>query len=339
MKRLLYVCAVIFGVSAQASERVCGWVSAAWNVPNGGAVFNRAPGPVANVMDALGEWRTHSMLSHGPGVAVTHSTAKKPDTQGWPAVCGTPLRPDQLASGYPGVATISQGAIYNFLYGDTDPTLRTSWLRYQLGNPTAAATIADSIWYAEYFADRSTVDSTVEIDRPALRGARVPYTFYQYRNIEGTHTGGASWQNGMACSTFLAYAHNLAGQGTVPAYTYSHRQLQAAANGIFTGVRDECRASTGFWGSLGLALVCPFYDVCSNAASQVTNCMGAARCDTSDENIWHSIRDEPASTATSISPDRLGGWGAHPVGTSVWSYDWDQPVTFNSPGSVYTCWY
>ena len=81
MRRLLAgsvaVSALWMAVDAQASAE-CGSTAAGWNAPNGAVVFNRGPGPIRSVMDAIGEYRTHSMLSHGPGGSVSHATLATP---------------------------------------------------------------------------------------------------------------------------------------------------------------------------------------------------------------------------------------------------------------------
>lgn len=209
--------------SAKATETGCGSTLAGWNVPNGGVVFNRAAGPISDVLTAAGEWRTHSMLSHGPGSGawVSHATMRAPEQNSWPMVCGQPLEPNKLASGYPGVSQVNQGGIFQVLYGNTDPSQNTTWIAYQLGDAARAARVADHLWYdINYFADRSVSDATVEIDR----------------------------------------------------------------------------------------------------------------------RIWEGIRDDRSATAVSISPDRIGGWSGHPVGTTTWSFDVNQPVFWNSGGNVYGCW-
>jgi hypothetical protein len=72
---------------------------------------------VTAVLDSVGEYRTHSMLSHGPGGQVTHETMHSPGINGWPTYCSTPLRVNELRDGYPGASRIGQGALYRFLYG------------------------------------------------------------------------------------------------------------------------------------------------------------------------------------------------------------------------------
>ncbi|MCC6559031.1 MAG: hypothetical protein IT372_39410 [Polyangiaceae bacterium] len=336
---------------ASATAVACGSTSAGWNVPNGGVAFNRGGGPIRSVINAIGEWRTHSMLSHGPGGYVTHATMKTPDrTASWPDVCNWPLNRDQLASGYPGLEQVNQGAIYQFLYGDTDPSERTTWMAWQLGDasrvgqngdPARAAAIANWVWFSMPY-DAELRDG-VPIYFPKRDGARIPYTLFQYRAVEDTNVGGGSWNNGMVCSTFLSYAHVMGGQGALPAHTYNHDQVAGAIDALHSGTYNACAASNGWLGSLLATITCPFIDVCAEAADQVTNCMATHTCNSNNQAYWQGVRNDPLAVATSVSPDQIGGWGGHPRGSapgaSTWSSDWDHGVQWNSGGNVYGCWY
>ncbi|AUX23923.1 hypothetical protein SOCEGT47_044530 [Sorangium cellulosum] len=327
--------------AAAAAEQACGYSSAGWNAPNGAAVFSAGSGPIGDVLNAVGELRTHSMLSHGAGRWVTHATMKQPTENSWPAVCSTPITPSDLIGGYPGLEQVNQGGIYRFLYGSGGGGATA--LTYQVGDPKRAASIGDHIWYTvPYYTDRSIVDGGAEIARPQIRGGRVPYSFYQYRTTEGTPTGEPAWNNGMVCSSFLAYAHYADGQGVIPPYTYNHAKLASAANALHAGVRGDCEQSLGFWGELGTSIVC-FASICTEAADQVANCMASHRCDTSSSSLWRGVRDDPSTVAESISPDRIGGWSGHAWGTqagaTVWSADINHNVQWSSPGNVYGCWY
>jgi hypothetical protein len=334
---------------ASAATVACGSVGPGWNAPNGAVVFNRGAGPIRDVLTAVGEWRTHSMLSHGPGGYVSHATMKTPGmTSSWPDVCTWPIDRDQLEGGYPGLEQVNQGGIYTFLYGDSDPSERTLWMGWQLGDarlaghngdPARAAAIANWVWYSMPY-DVGAANTGMYF--PKRGGARVPYSLFQYRNIEGTNVGGGAWNNGMVCSTFLSYAHAVAGFGTLPAYTYSHSQISNAANALWSSVYSDCSEYNGFWGSALLTVACPFFDVCGNAADQVVDCMATHNCRSSDDTYWKGVTNDPLAVATSISPDRIGGWGVHPWGTqpgaSTWSADYNHDVQWNSGGNVYGCW-
>src|SRR5687767_4113651 len=91
------LCSVSLGAlagSSDTSDKACGSTPAGWNAPNGALVLNRGGnGPITAVLDAVGEYRTHSMISHGPGGQVTHETMHSPGTTGWPTYCSTPLKP------------------------------------------------------------------------------------------------------------------------------------------------------------------------------------------------------------------------------------------------------
>jgi hypothetical protein len=312
----------------------CGLVAAGWDAPTGAVVFNKAPGPIDDVITAVGEYRSHSMLSHWPGGPVTHSTMRQPDRNPWPLVCGQPLVPDQLQRGYPGVATVNQGAIFEFLRGST-------FLAYQRGDPARAAQVANDIywsWNTTFGASR--VDSAQPLDFPLRRhdSAWMPYSLFQYRNIEGSNRNPAfSANNGMVCSTFLAYAHRATGLWQVDPYTYPHGLVSAVADRLWNSVNDSCRTGLGPWAVL-LTGVCVGADVCANSASQVANCMAANVCNDSNPAIWQGVRDDPFAVAATISPDRIGGWGPHPWGLTTWSVDYNHQVFWNQSGNSYGCW-
>ncbi|HSP76975.1 MAG TPA: hypothetical protein VLQ93_00490 [Myxococcaceae bacterium] len=320
------------------AESPCGWTSAGWNAPNGAVVFDRGPGPIRDVLDAVGEYRTHSMLSHGPGAGVSHATMRTPDQNDWPTVCTQTLKAHQLQYGYPGLEQVNQGGIYQYIYhnGSGGP----EWTGWQQGDPAQAALIGDSIWYNHpYVSDPSREEPGQSIDRPVRNGYRVNYSLFQYRNLETAHLiPGNAVNDGMVCSTFMAYAHAYAGRGTVPPHTYSHQQIANASNALYSGIYNQCRDSLGWFQGALLTVVCPFSSVCANAGNQVANCMSANQCGSSDERHWKGVRDDPGATATSISPDRLGGWGVHPLTHTVWGPDYTHQLQWNSGGNVYGCW-
>jgi hypothetical protein len=342
---LLAALAVTGAAGRAAAAQACGYSSSGWNVPNGAAVFTRGEsGPITAVITALGEYRTHSLLSHGPGKAVTHTTMRTPSQNGWPDVCSTPINVDELRYGRPGLERINQGGAYRYIYGADTSDVGTKFIAYQLGDAQRAAAIGDHVlWDYGLVTQKSEVDGSQSIYRPWVRGGVSPYGLFQYRDSEGTPSGAPSVNNAMVCSTFLAFAHNNAGDNTITPYTYSHATIASASNTLYGNVRDECKSTLGFWGNIGASVGCAvFWDVCSNAGNQVTNCMAYNGCGSSNGNNWKAIRDNPSTTATSISPDRVGGWAGHSWGgpdDAVWSTDWNMPVQWNSGGNVYGCWY
>jgi hypothetical protein len=313
----------------------CGYVPAGWNAPYGSAVLSRSNGgPIRPVIIAIGEYYTHSMLSLGTA-GIVHAEMKTPAQSSWPTVCTRPLDVNQLQYGYPGVTQINLGGAYADLQEEEITPV------YLWGDPARAAAIANWIVNAPQVGAQSQYDGTVSLSRKLRNGAPVPYSLYQYRNIEQTNEAAStSSNNGMVCSTFLSWVHLQGGAGYVSAHTYDHALIANAANALFGTVQAACNTGVGFWSGLLRSVSCPFYDVCENAADQVTNCMSANACGSNDNTIWHGVRDDPFTTASSVSPDRLAGLPPHGVGTTTWSYDQGyHPIAWNAPGAQYGCWY
>ena len=334
--------------SSDTGDVACGSTAAGWNAPTGALVLSRGSGggPVAAVLDAVGEYRTHSMFSHGPGGDVTHETMYTPGTNGWPTYCSTPVKAGELTTGFPGAARINQGAIYLFLYGANGSNL--SYLSYQRSRSAAGMDAngeAVSNWLLNSMPTVTTTSrqnggqSFQRYNGP--NGYPLNYTLYQYRDLENVHQGGAGWNNGMVCSTLLAHAQYRAGFGAVTPYVYNHSLLQTAGNALYSSVQNECNSGLGFWSKLGSTVTC-FENICDDAGRQVRNCMAAGRCDTDSSSVWDNISNNAGTVARSISPDRLGGWSGHPytgTGVSVWAYDSSNTVQWNSGGNVYGCWF
>lgn len=87
--------------AAHATE--CGYaLRTQWNVPNGGVVLSRSLGPVQAILDATGEWNTHTVISHGngwvshsaPGDVQTTGNPSRPISNNW--LLGTQMGPSQI---------------------------------------------------------------------------------------------------------------------------------------------------------------------------------------------------------------------------------------------------
>lgn len=328
---------------ASAGEVHCGTSVSGWNAPAGAIVLERSAGPVKATLDAVGEYGTHSMMSHGAGGWVTHSTMTQPQQQGWPSACSTPLDPGQLQNGYPGASQTNQGGIYTFLYGNGAP--EAIW--YQNGNGDGAnrgASVANYLWSTVAYQSVTARDNSgFSLYQLKLGGSVTNYSLYQYRNVEGRGSGGGAWNNGIVCSSLLAWAQATSGSawGVNPS-TYSHAQVSSAISGLWNGVNNDCHSSMGFWSHVGTTFACFDSDLCDEAADQVTNCMSAGVCNTGNNNYWKNVNNDGSTVAVAISPDLLGGWSGHPYGSAapnpVWSYDNKQTVQWNSGGNVYGCW-
>ncbi len=338
---------VAFAGATSTSDQSCGSSSSGWNAPNGAMVLSRgsAGGPVAAVLDAVGEYRTHTMFSHGPGGQVTHETMYTPGTTGWPTYCSTPVNISELTTGYPGAGRINQGGIYQFLYGGGASLEYIAYQRsrtsagYDTNGETVSSWLLNSMPTVATTSKQDGGQSFYRYKGP--NGNVLNYVLYQYRDIETTNIGGAGWNNGMTCSTLVAHAQYRAGFPAVDAYIYNHALLQTAGNSLATSVEDECNTGLGFWKGLASTITC-FENICDDAGRQVRNCMAAGRCDTDSSSIWSSIYNDSTTVARSVSPDRLGGWSGHPYtgpGVSLWAYDTSNTIQWNSGGNVYGCWF
>jgi hypothetical protein len=282
-----------------------------------------------------------------------------PGQPGWPTYCSTPAEPDELREGWPGISQINQGGIYTSQHG-------YAYMRYQMptagtARETAAKNAARWVWsYSDYKWVYSKQESSYGFWRVGIKNSSgtwydQPYVLYQYKDLQNRHIG---WQwtpeyNGAVCSTTIAWILKKSlnhfgtpsgyGEGYVASYTYDHDTIVAAGNGLYNGVKDACSDGLGFWGSVGAGITC-FESVCDDAGRQVRNCMSNAGCCGTDDNDcgWNDVRYDSNSTATSVSPDDLGGWSGHSCyGDNVgpWAPYGSSAVEWNSGGNVYGCWF
>lgn len=132
---------------SDTSSIACGSSSSGWSAPKGALVANYGSGPVKAVLQALGESRTHIILSHGPGSWATQSTMFDPGTTNWPTYCDTPVRAGEMRHGYPGGSQVSQGGIYTYLFGHGAQHYVGYTIAPSGSNRSVAAAVADYAWY------------------------------------------------------------------------------------------------------------------------------------------------------------------------------------------------
>lgn len=339
----------------------CGSMPSGWDAPKGAVVTSSGDGPIKAVITAIGEWRSHSMISHGVNAWVTHSTAHNPGLNDWGPIFGTcdaPIRGEELARGYPGLSQVSGAAIAQFLKD-------TTWIKTQISSAAGignsddctdidpasdlakAQATADWLWYDSNYqwADSQQGDGHIYIVRNAA-GNNQPYVFYGYKNIQARHLGGETdpevrW-NGTMCSSAIAWAYRAA-HPSAPAMatkTYSHDRIVAAGNALYENIENMCENNLGsFTEGLGCAICfdCP----CDNAARQVRSCMAGSNCYTTSNSAWNALKDDPNSTATSLSPDQLVGWAGLDWCTAdagPWAPYGYTNTNFNG-STTYGCWF
>lgn len=398
-----FCAALTFAASvSRAGQAVCGSTAAGWNVPAGDPVFVSGPGPIYSVLSAVGEYRSHSMLSNGPGGWVTHATSVTPPTNGdlspyytpFCSSCGSecwnPIDPNFLRNSMPGLETVDQGAIYGFLYNGSSESFIAYQRSSDYASPTAPNASANAInnisfpgpsmawsgwWSGSNYG--TSGDSGQYVWGRTYNGSQVHYGWYQYMNSQQAAQGVPGVNTGIVCSSSLALWQHDALNGAVGATSgndilpRTYANLSAAANSLWNGVQSECNASTGWWSSFmgfltnaGWSALCVgetgyTQGVCGMAADQMVNCFAANNCgNTSSPGAyfqgynthnngnpqWQAVINSGAQ-AVGISPDDIACWNGNGTGSpctgahsSVWGWDTNQTVQWNSGGNLYGCW-
>jgi hypothetical protein len=362
------------------ADVTCGSAPAMMNAPAGSlALQTSSGGPVSAILNAAGELRTHSLLVHGNGY-ITHSTMYQPQASS-SFSCSSPIQAAML-HGAPGMEQINYGSLYAFTYGASGPGAGGSGnfgsvteFFYQSGNGDGSnrgLQIANWAWDKVPYLDWG--DGSYRLK--AFDGSNpTTYSLYQYKDYQGMNLSpmpGIPLDQGSVCSTTQAFNQSHAGHGSifnsaagrgVWNNTYPHAIVNNALWAVWHAVNDACNSGLGFWdgvlsntfGAIGCTrwshdncnwLFCyPVYEApstCELAADQVANCFATNRCSESDNHIWQGVANDGNQTATSISPDNLGGWQGFSYGAvapnSVWSYDNQNQIYWNSPGNSYGCW-
>ena len=361
MMGLALATASVWWPASARADATCGSTQAGWNVPAGDAVFEHSSGPIADVLAAVGEYRSHSMLSRGPDGWVTHATSVTPPVNGdrnfLGQECNAPIDPGFLNAASPGLETIGQGAIYSFLYagGPVD------FIAYQSAANGTQQAIGNLFMGTgmSWVAWDSKEDTSQLVFAEAYNGTQIHYGWYQYMNVQGTAQGVPGVNNGVVCSTSLAlWQHDALSDG--PGYggdviprSYPPSLIVQAANSLHNSVYDECTSLMGgpfssfgsFLKTVGTCALCFNCNLCGPAADQMVNCFSNNDCGSSNPAEWRSIVAN--GTAVSISPDDIACWnnpsngsGAPCAGSgsSVWGWDVNETVQWNSGGNTYSCW-
>jgi len=326
-----------------SGDKACGATPASWNAPKGANVSARLGehAPIGALITLLGEYYTHSLLSHGPGPDrwVSHTTAKQPGT--WVNPFGDDhLSTDELRFGYPGPAQVNMGAAYTMLFGTSASQavvyMEGGWAGEQtadwLYGLPACSSVSEGLCHLPVRSKKANQTFYLVARKQGGRSYRHSYGVYQYTDDRDVPEGNDRSDPGWAqhCTTFVAWALALAtGQvvssTTYPRGTVTMSQLTAALHGDVT---QHCHDTGGLLGSW-------FVD-CADLADQTVNCFTSFdHCDADDASIWQSY----AGPAVSISPDRMLGAAGHSDVSSPWAFEPLFPVQWNQPGSAYGCWF
>ena len=330
-------------------DDACGSAPAGWSVPKGAVVASRGNGgAISKLMDAISEWYSHQMLSHGVGTYawVSHATMKTPGIHvnvfGDDQVEGADIK-----WGYPGASQIDMGATYHALYrgggaqavswvsGGLDGERTADYLWNTL--PYCGSVSSGPCYVGVYSQQHSSEYMYLVARKEGGVSYRHGYGFYQYQDQRAVHLGddmsAIGW--GQHCSTFVAWGLALATGRVIAPKTYSNAVVYPATGTLHSSVSNECDDGAGWFGGI--------FVNCGDIADQIVNCFTAqaagnlSRCDDDSSSTWQSWRT--TGTATSVSPDRVIGRGAAGSGGGPWAGNPEQPVYWNNGGSTYGCFF
>ncbi len=306
-----------------------------WNAAKGALVSASSPGPVAAVVSALGESRTHVMLSNGDWA--TESTTRVPSvvtestTVGiWPLTitvpvphAAMPLQPVELAQGSPGFSQINMGGAYAY-WANAPQVFRQLPLRDAAdtihpelcGNQCKAQGTADWLW-AEVPYQTVAAGSSFYYSLGSNFGGpfvHTTYGFHQYMDglLRGTYAveGEAPWMRGIECAQVPTYsyskfisAHNpaiKAGSFWVSPHQYTHDETVNAGVALWYSVYNSCKGrDTGYWAKVGNDILA----YASGLNYQETGCNNAA---------WQVLN-------CFFSGEDQAGGGCHDTSSTAWN--------------------
>jgi len=350
--------------AAQAGDNVeCYSSAGTWNVPRAAIAFNRSQGssPVASVVTGVGEWWTHTVSSHGPdqtsGGWASMATAREPRT--YPdgaSSCGAPVEPNDLANGWPGERTDSQGGLWSFYFsnggfmnGQTQMSYIVPGTGSQYNNGVANTTYGNDAQVAQCLTDwekaRLSGSSGCGSGSPGPGcGGPIPYGYsvYAYSQYQNNPSG-----HGTMCSGLIGWAYyngtNASGSycdpNSISQYTYSNAQVVNASNALYNNINSNGQS---FFQSVGTFFACFDGNLMDEAGDQAVDCftVNQGTSCTMSNHDWAG-NNVYGHTASSISPDRIAGQGVHYASNnnSPWEPYAYNTVQFNQPGNNYACWY
>jgi hypothetical protein len=263
-----------------------------WNAERGALVSASSSGPVAAVVNALGESRTHVMISNGDWA--TESTTRVPSivnqsmTIGiWPFTttitvpyAPMPLEPMELAAGSPGFSMINMGGAYAYwanapqVFRQVPRRTLQDVLHPELcGNVCKAQGTSDWLWFEVPYETVAAPGNSIYYSLGSANGGpfvHTSYGFHQYMAglLRGSYAfeGEATWLRGIECAQVPTYAyrkfvnaHNpniLSGSSWVYPHQYTHNETVNAGVALWYSVYNSCKAvDPGFWGKLGNSLL------------------------------------------------------------------------------------
>jgi hypothetical protein len=321
----------------------CGSSSAGWNAPNGSSVMVRSSGgPINVIIDLIGEYYTHSMMSHGPGYNkwLSHTTMETPGIH--VNIFGDDhVDLQELRTGWPGPAQVNMGAAYTFLYvnggaasvrvhnGNSATANAASWMWDSL---PYCNNISSGVCYVGVYSEEENQVFYIIGRKQNGTTYRHGYGFHQYSNdyqvARGSDTSAPGWNQ--HCTTFISWALAVTGNSTgMTSTTYPKNgvAISTITNNLHNSVEDQCDDGAGWFGGL--------FVNCGDIADQIVNCFtGYNNCDNDSASVWQNYSGPPVS----VSPDRGVNKSGHTNTNSPYSAS-SSAVQWNQPGNSYGCWY
>lgn len=274
---------------AASAQTYCGSApGGGWNAPNGAIVFEvGTPNKdvILGVIEALGETRSHTMLSHGASGWALHNTLNTTPEMLNPNVfqtCKQPLTASMLQYGQPGARDVTQGGMYEFLYGGSDPATSltyqqsVAWSLTPLGYLPLVTPAGANVLNWEW--DNVAYTTPTDNGNPMFQlmndsGQPLVYSLHQFLNSGGVPNGnstiGASGDlnGGTVCSTLAAYLEAKSGYTPTTPFSYTNRaQVEQAAENLFNGIiQSVVDDGTDDFVTSCLANSCPFFPGCTAA--------------------------------------------------------------------------
>lgn len=312
---------------------VCGSAPGAWNAPNGASVNSRSQsGVVGTILSTLGEYYSHTMISHGP-TWMSHASMQTPRANVWNSSTDNWNLADILQAG-PGAATVNMGGAYAFLYQQPEgPPMTVDYVDggsqgVAAANALLALPDCAAITDGKCRTQIADPQGTRYIIGFRVAGAtyRHSYGVYTFVNSYNIPTGVQTTTPyaALQCATFAAMALNWGNGTTMTSRVYANAVVAPAVQKLYDVIHSFVQSAGGNSGTQAIL------------ANQMANCFTSpSKCDDRTATPWQAFK--ATGTATSISPDRIRGISGHGDVVSPWKGA-TQAVQWNSSGTVYGCW-
>lgn len=293
-------------------------------------IDGRGSDVVETVTREIGQFHRHAVMFHDDGRQTRHNTMYIADGEDGsdddaggdyvtlltPFVGRVRFDGDELQNGLPGAITQSIDDTYN---------------RERLANTGLILKPAMSMSFVNGFF------TMTEPNRPAFEDAvnasLSTAAYYKLGDYTDQDSMGRPWSSsrngdlrGSHCSGYVTEFFRDEGM-SIPDVFYPESLREDVADVLFTEVRAECRAKTGFWQDLFLG-ISGHWRACTNVANQVVNCFSDLGCGDTSNNWRNNV-----GSGSAVSPDNLLPETFRYSGSQ--NYNWDGNTLSQGSGPLY----